>query len=48
MEVQYRGRWYWIADTDLRSKRSFTFLMLILSMTGSESGSPPTLIIPVQ
>lgn len=46
--VPYRNQWYWIDDTDLLSKRSFTFLMLILAMAESDSGSPPTLTIPVQ
>lgn len=41
--VEYRGHWLWIDDTDFRSKRVFTFLMIMLSLaeTGTASGAPP-------
>lgn len=35
--VRYRDTWYWIADTDVRSKRAFTFLMMFSSL--AEAGS---------
>jgi len=40
--IEYRGYWYWIEDTDYRSKRLFTFMMIMLSLaeTGSTPGSP--------
>jgi len=40
--VEYRGHWFWIDDTDFRSKRVFTFLMIMLSLaeTGSAPGAP--------
>jgi hypothetical protein len=45
--VQYQGRWFWIANTDIRSKFSFDFVMLLFSL--SETGprvAPPVLTIP--
>ena len=47
--VFYRGTWYWLADTDMHSKRTFTFLLLFFAL--AETGvSPeaPVLTIPVQ
>ena len=40
--VPYRGYWYWIEDTDIASKRIFTFLMILFSLaeTGQISASP--------
>jgi hypothetical protein len=40
--VPYRGYWYWIEDTDIASKRIFTFLMILSSLaeTGQISASP--------
>jgi len=40
--VRYRDRWFWIADTDFRSKRTFTFLMVLFSLseTGTNEGLP--------
>ena len=37
--VKYLDNWFWIADTDARSKRSFQYLSLLLTIT--ESGSTP-------
>jgi hypothetical protein len=37
--VKYRGNWFWIADTDARSKQSFQYLSLLLTIT--ESGTTP-------
>jgi hypothetical protein len=45
--AQYRGKWFWIEDRDLRSKRIFSFVMLLFSL--AESGgvpSAPLLTIP--
>ena len=37
--VEYKDHWFWIDDTDFRSKRVFTFLMIMLSL--AETGSTP-------
>jgi hypothetical protein len=47
--ARYRGRWFWIDDTDLRSKRIFMFLMMFSSM--AETGAlpqAPILTIPAR
>ena len=40
--VLYRGYWYWIDDTDIGSKRIFTFLMILFSLaeTGQSTAAP--------
>ena len=38
--VSYRGTWYWVADTDLRSKRMFTILVLLFSLVETGDGEP--------
>ena len=40
--VPYRDHWYWIEDTDLRSKSIFTFMMFVFSLTETEGreGAP--------
>jgi hypothetical protein len=40
--VQYGGRWFWIPDTDIRSKYTFSFVMLMFSIseTGIKSSAP--------
>jgi len=41
--VPYRGYWFWIDDRDLRSKRLFSFLMFVFSLTetgGGKEGAP--------
>lgn len=40
--VPYKGYWYWIDDTDIKSKRTLTFLMILFSLaeTGQATASP--------
>ena len=40
--VSYQGHWFWIDDRDFKSKRTFTFLMILFSTTegGSKEGLP--------
>lgn len=40
--VPYKGYWYWIDDTDIASKRTFTFLMILFSLaeTGQTTAAP--------
>lgn len=40
--VQYRGRWFWIADNDIRSKSIFSSVMLLFSISevGIKSAAP--------
>jgi hypothetical protein len=42
VSVRYRGRWFWIDDRDFASKRTFSFLMLLFSLTetGGKEGLP--------
>ena len=39
--VNYKGHWFWIDDMDFKSKRTFTFLMILFSTT--ESGGKEAL-----
>ena len=46
--VPYKGGWFWIADTDVRSKLLFGAVMLLFSI--SEVGvksAPPVVTVPV-
>lgn len=40
--VPFKGYWYWIDDTDIESKRTFTFLMILFSLaeTGQTTAAP--------
>jgi hypothetical protein len=40
--VRYRDSWFYIDDTDLKSKRMFSFLMMLFSLTetGPQAGAP--------
>jgi len=47
--VKYRGRWFWIDDRDLRSKRSFAFMLLLFTLTDSgQKESLPLITISAQ
>jgi len=47
-QASYRGNWFYIDDNDIRSKRTFSFVMLLFSLaeTGSGSTSGPILTLP--
>ncbi|MBN1142026.1 MAG: hypothetical protein JXB25_09595 [Deltaproteobacteria bacterium] len=40
--VPYRNRWFWIDDKDFQSKRLFSFLMFVMTLTetGGKEGAP--------
>ena len=45
--VRYSNRWYWIADTDLQSKSTFTIVMLLFSIADTGvKGAAPVVTIP--
>jgi predicted small lipoprotein YifL len=45
--VQYAGRWFWIADTDIQSKYTFGIIMLLFSIADTGvKGSTPVVTIP--
>ncbi len=47
--VAYRGRWFWIDDCDLRTKRAFSLLMMFSSLSDSgQRESLPLITIPAQ
>ncbi len=45
--IPYKGRWFWIADSDIRSKSVFTSVMLLFSISdvGARS-APPVVTVP--
>ena len=48
VSVFYRDKWYWVADTDLYSKSSLNFLMILFSLTerGQERLQTPIVTVP--
>jgi hypothetical protein len=47
--VQYEKAWFWIADDDWRSKRTFTAIMFLFTQLGSGTAEQlPVLTIPTQ
>ncbi len=47
VSVNYRGQWFWIDDRDLRSKRTFAFIMFLFTMADTgEEAQAPVLTIP--
>jgi len=47
ISVRYRNIWFYIEDTDFRSKRMFSFLLFLLSLAeGGSKGLTPILTLP--
>ncbi|NNF46102.1 MAG: hypothetical protein HKN69_04965 [Desulfofustis sp.] len=47
LAVKYRDYWFYIEDTDFRSKRMFSFLLFLLSLAeGGGEGLAPVLTLP--
>lgn len=45
--VEYRDRWFWIDDRDLRSKRAFAFMMMLFTMSDpAQAENVPVVTIP--
>ena len=45
--VHYKGHWYWIDDTDVASKTTFTFLMILFSLAETGQATPtPVVTVP--
>jgi hypothetical protein len=45
--VPYRGHWYWIEDSDLASKSTFTFLLILFSLAETgQSAAAPVVTVP--
>lgn len=48
-EVKYQGHWYWIDNTDIVSKRVFTLMLFITTLTNqANDANAPVLTIPTQ
>ena len=47
VSVPYKNRWFWIADTDIRSKYTFGFVMLLFSISDTGVRGPaPVVTVP--
>lgn len=47
--VPYEGEWFWVANNDWRSKRTFTSILFLFTLANTgDSESLPTITIPAQ
>lgn len=47
--VPYRNAWFWIEDSDLKSKRAFTFMLMLFTLSDTgEKEAMPLITIPAQ
>lgn len=47
--VPYEGEWFWIAEDDWKSRRTFTSMLFLFTLSDTAaSGSLPTITIPAQ
>ena len=44
--VRYRDHWFWIADDDPNSKRTFSYLSMLLAVTETDEKSGLQLVVP--
>jgi hypothetical protein len=49
VSVRYRGHWFWIDDRDLKTKRTFAFMMLLFTLADTaDKETLPLITIPAQ
>lgn len=45
--VPYKGYWFWIDDTDIASKRAFSFMLILFSPAeNGQSAATPIVTVP--